>query len=166
MIFIFAGNYLSIFSDIRVLVDNSIGSWVFNLYIFLFLFGLLSFSSFYYFNKKIFKQVRKTWKKSYFVTMPLLYALFLAIATFGGLPKFIHNFYSTKGSVELTVIEKKDTMYEGRCTPRVIVKEVTYNISDGYICLSTLVFDKLHVGSKVVAYGQVSSFGIEIVKVR
>ncbi|MBU1309210.1 MAG: hypothetical protein KKE30_06735 [Gammaproteobacteria bacterium] len=161
IIFLFAGGYLSIFSDVRVTVDNSSGTWIFSLYVFLLVLGLCSFSCLYFLNKSNFSDVRKNWKHTLFLVLPIVFAGWLAAATFGGLPKVLHHFYASNGVIELTVIKMESVAYKGRCAPRVEVKEVTFFIKK-HICLSESVYGNLELGSKIRVFGQISPFGIEV----
>ena len=164
IIFLFAGGYLSIFSDVRVTVDNSSGTWIFSLYVFLLVFGLFSFGCMYFLNKSHFSEVRRNWKNTHFLVLPIVFAGWLAAATFGGLPKLLHHFYASDGTTELTVVEMESVIFKGRCAPRVVVKEVTFFIKQ-HICLSESVYGNLELGSKIRVFGQISPFGIEVAKI-
>ena len=164
IIFLFAGGYLSIFSDVRVTVENAPGTWFFSLYISLLLLGLCSFSCMYFLNKRHFSEVRRNWKGTYLVVLPVVFAGWLAIAIFGGLPKFLHHFYASNGTTELTVVEMESVIFKGRCAPRVVVKEVTFFIKQ-HICLSKSVYGNLELGSKIRVFGQISPFGIEVAEI-
>lgn len=159
------GIWFSILSDVRVINDYSIGSWTFNFYVTLLLVNLASFYCLYATDKKRFNLVKIKWKNSNFVLIPIAYGLFLAWFTFSGLPKFLHNFTSSEGTIELTITSKFDYEYRGRCTPRVKVEEVTVFMKS-YICVSKPLFDTLNIGSKVMGYGHISNYGIEILEVR
>lgn len=163
-IFLFSGGYISIFSDVRVTVENAPGTWFFSLYVSLLLLGLCSFSCLYFLNKSNFSDVRKNWKHTHFLVLPIVYASWLALATFGGLPKVLHHFYASNGVVELTVIKLESVAYKGRCTPRVSVKEVSFFINE-HICLSESLYGNLELGSKVRVFGQISPFGIEVAEI-
>jgi len=160
-IFLFFGGYISIFSDVRVIVENALGTWLFSLYVSLLLLGLCSFSCLYLLNKSSFSDVLKNWKHTHFLVLPIVYASWLALATFGGLPKVLHHLYASNGVVELTVIKMESVAYKGRCTPRVSVKEVSFFIKQ-HICLSESVYGNLKLGSKIQVFGQISPFGIEV----
>jgi hypothetical protein len=164
IIFLFAGGYLSIFSDVRVTVDNSSGTWLFSLYVFLLVLGLCSFGCMYFLNKSHFSEARRNWKGAYLVILPVVFAGWLETATFGGLPKFLHHFYASNGTTELTVVKMESVIFKGRCAPRVVVKEVTFFIKQ-HICLSESVYGNLDLGSKIRAYGRISPFGIEVAEI-
>lgn len=163
-IFLLSGGYISIFSDVRVTVENAPGTWFFSLYVSLLLLGLCSFSCLYFLNKNNFSDARKNWKNTHFLVLPIVFAGWLAAATFGGLPKLLHHFHASNGVVELTVIKMESAAYEGRCAPRVSVKEVTFFIKQ-HICLSESVYGNLELGSKIRVFGQVSPFGIEVAEI-
>jgi len=155
----------SIFSNVVVTADYSIGSWVFNLYAIFFVFGLVVLYFFVMLNKGPIKPISNDLKNGMFIIMVLGYGFLLAFVIFGGLPKIIHSFSSNEGSIELTIASKTDTRTRGRCAPSIEVEEVTF-IFDNHICVSNSVFDKLKVGSKITAYGKISTVGIEINHVR
>ena len=157
--------WFSILSDVHVIVDYSIGSWMFNFYTVLFVSNLFAFYFLYVLNKGRFIHLGSIWKGANFITLPIGYGLFLAWVVFGGIPKLIHNFSSNEGSIELTVERKINYEYRGRCTPRIEAEEVTF-FMNSYICVPSSVFDALSKGDKVMGYGKVSIFGVEINDVR
>jgi hypothetical protein len=148
-------------SDVFVIADNSIGSWIFNLYASLFIFGLVVLYIFVILNIGPVKPVSDGSKSGMFIILFLGYSFLLAIVIFGSIPKIIHYFYSSEGSIELTIESKADTRTRGKCSPSIEVEEITF-FPDNHICVSNSVFDKLNVGSKIIAYGQISKVGIEI----
>jgi hypothetical protein len=158
---LFVGVLFYLVSDVFVTVDYSIGSWVFNLYASLLIFGLVVLYFFVILNIGPVKPISDDSKSGMFIILFLAYSFLLAFVVFGSIPKIIHNFYSIEGSIELTIERKTDTRTRRECSPSVEVEEVTLFL-DNHICVSNSLFDKLKVGSKVIAYGQISNVGIEI----
>jgi Na+-translocating ferredoxin:NAD+ oxidoreductase RnfE subunit len=155
----------SILSDVHVVADSSVGSWLFNLYTTFFIFGLVVLYFFVILNKGTIKPISNDIKNGMFFIMLLGYGFLLAFAIFGSLPKLLHGFSSSEGTTELTVEGKSNIRTRGECSPHIEVKEVTFFL-DNHICVSDSVFDELMVGGKVTVYGKVSKYGLEVNHIR
>lgn len=164
-IFVFAGMFYSLLSDVKVIASHDFDSSLFIYFISAFFLGLLVFVFCYFQNKSSFKHLKNSWKMHYYLSMPAIYAVLLLFTTFGALPKGLHNIFSVNDSIELTVIEKIDNNSRGKCAPRIIVKEITFS-PNGHICISEDDFNKVQVGRKFTGIGLISNFGIELISIR
>jgi hypothetical protein len=137
---------------------------LFAVYVSIFVVGVLSLWVNYSLSKNNYEHFRKIWKKRNFILMPCVYALCLIPATFCALPNLLHFFYANEGTIELTVEAKIVKRSRYRCAPRIEVKELTYigNIGKNFICVPNLAFDNLDLNNKVLGYGQISPFGIDV----
>ena len=160
IIFIFGGMFYSIASDVKITINNGLDSPLFLSFILSFLVGIFIFTLAYIKNKSAFNGIRKIWKPYHFLALPAVFFALLSFTIFGAVPKGLHNLTSVNGNVDLTVKEKINTNFKGRCTPRIIVKEVTFSIN-GHVCISEVEFSKVKVGDIFKVTGLISSYGFE-----
>ena len=164
LILVFGGMFYSVNSDVKVTIDNGYGSPIFISFIVVFIIGNILFSLSYLQNKKAFLKVKISWKSSYYIALPIVYAGLLSFSIFGAAPKILHHFNSVSGPINLTVKEKINKNYRGLCTPRIIVQEVTFS-TNGHVCISNSEFNEVQIGKNFIALGLISAYGFERVKV-
>ncbi|MEZ9823332.1 hypothetical protein AB4238_22365 [Shewanella sp. 10N.286.45.A1] len=162
--FVFGGMFYSVNSDVKVTIDNGYGSPIFISFIVVYIIGIIVFSLSYLQNKKVFLKVTKTWKSSYFIVFPIVYAALLSFSIFGAVPKILHNINSVSGYINLTVKEKINNNHRGRCAPRIIAQEVTFSIN-GHVCVSNSEFNEVQVGNNFITIGLISAYGFESVEI-
>ncbi|MEW6996029.1 hypothetical protein AADZ84_17490 [Colwelliaceae bacterium MEBiC 14330] len=155
------GLLTSIVSDVLVIADYSLGSWLLNLYVFLFILGLVVLYLFVIKNIGTKLPINNSSKRGMFILLFSGYIFFLSFFVFGTVPKIIHYITSSEGIIELTIESKTDIRTRGKCSPSVQVEEITFFL-DNHICVSNLNFDKLQVGNKIIGFGKISKVGIEL----
>ncbi|WP_444930485.1 hypothetical protein ACJJIF_01470 [Microbulbifer sp. SSSA002] len=155
---------LPVFSDVNITIKLNtawVSAWAFAAFVFL---GLISTP--YIMKKEVIPFEGRLFMKVG-SCLALLLALFMlpTYAILWGAPVFLHHFTAKDGEITVTVVGKEDNYMNGRCHPRLIIKEFTW-LGEDYICPGKEVYKKVNVDSRIILSGKVSEYGVELRKLR